>query len=631
MSSVLVLVLVLGLSFEYGLGYQVKPHGYNETILQMQAQYERVEKEFRREFLIWKQTGVKTDRFNQMLDAWKFTEQDRREELENLPIQRETFFCTLCRSVVSQLIDMRRDGATREDLFGTVYELCTTLQVQEQDVCFGAIDINIDFFLYIFDNSPELQADSVCAVVFQSSACILSDQSFVDWELQIDPRDEPIQESKDFDHVRGPNSIKIVHITDLHYDPKYETGYNAVCNRPACCRNDQGIPEDESERAGHWGDYRDCDSPWRVVEDVIDHVAEHHGDADYVYHTGDIIDHGIWETSFAHNIRTMNRVYMKLLEVFPDTPVFNILGNHEAHPTNVFAPSEVRQLEFSMDWLYRYSADVWANWLPRSTQTTITMGGFYTVLVKPGFRIIGLNNQDCYTFNWWILWRPEYLSRQMQWLHDVLLQAERNGEKVHILAHIPYSSSGSMFQTCQREFRRIVERFYDTISGQFNGHTHRDEFNVFYSRENPDLAINVAWNGGSTTTFSFVNPNYVVYYVDPETYQVTDYDSYYYNLTEANLYPDRPPVWTKLYSFAEEFGIRNLSPASVDQVVRRMGTPEGREDLRRYWQFKVKMGDPSLEEGCDDDCLLNHLCQVVVNELGDDFQCERLRETFWEE
>jgi REP element-mobilizing transposase RayT len=102
---------------------------------------------------------------------------------------------------------------------------------------------------------------------------------------------------------------------------------------------------------------------------------------------------------------------------------------------------------------------------------------------------------------------------QMQWLHDTLLAAERAGEYVHLLYHIP-SGGGSCIRWWSREFRRVVERFHNTISAQFTGHSHVDEFNVFHAAGNTNFAINVNWNGGATTTFSNVNPNYIKYYVD---------------------------------------------------------------------------------------------------------------------
>ncbi|XP_058467459.1 sphingomyelin phosphodiesterase-like [Malaya genurostris] len=607
-------------------GYQVDPTVHNQTIQLLQRDYEQIQSEFLR----LRNAGVKTASFMKMFDSWKISTDGRYKDSNRLPTGKESSFCPTCRLLVSQLMQLRMNGATREDLFNTTYEVCISLPIQEPDVCYGAIDLNIDIFLYIFDQRPTLGADSVCGVIFQSLECVINDTEFTTWSINIDPHGTPITESKHFPNARGPNDIKIVHVTDFHYDSKYLLDHNANCNRPACCRSDQGIPENPEDRAGFWGDYRDCDAPWESIEDTIDHIVEHHSDAAYIYHTGDIIDHGIWETSVGHNIRSMNRLHRKLIEAFPSTPVYNIIGNHEAHPTNVFAPSISTNQQFSANWLYNYLADVWGHWLPRSTLNTIRQDGFYTTLVRPGFRIVAMNNQDCYNYNWWILWNPTFLTRQLQWLHDVLLLAEQNGEKVHLLAHIPYSSTGSTYFVCQREFRRIVERFYDTISAQFNGHTHRDEFNVYYSRENPEYAINVAWNGGSATAFSFINPNYIVYYVDPETYQVTDFESYIFNLTDANRFPDRRPEWYRLYSFADEFKMHNLSPAQADEVIKRFATPAGRDELRRYWEFKVKMGDPSLESGCTDNCLLNHLCEIVITELGDGVKCEELRETFFD-
>lgn len=173
--------------------------------------------------------------------------------------------------------------------------------------------------------------------------------------------------------------------------------------------------------------------------------------------------------------------------------------------------------ELSAQWLYNFLADEWEQWLGPEATTTIKIGGYYTVLARPGFRIIGLNNNDCYTYNWWLFYEPTYPVTQLQWLHDTLLAAEANNEKVHILAHIP-SGSGGCFSVWSREYRRIIDRFWNTVSGVFNGHTHRDEFNIFYSRENPNWAINVGYNGGCATTFSDVNYNYRHYYVDNENF-----------------------------------------------------------------------------------------------------------------
>jgi hypothetical protein len=65
-----------------------------------------------------------------------------------------------------------------------------------------------------------------------------------------------------------------------------------------------------------------------------------------------------------------------------------------------FAPHYITDQKVSTNWLYQISAEVWSGWLPSETKETILKGGFYTVLARPGFRIVALNNNVCYHFNW---------------------------------------------------------------------------------------------------------------------------------------------------------------------------------------------------------------------------------------
>uniref|UniRef100_A0A182P3A7 Sphingomyelin phosphodiesterase n=1 Tax=Anopheles epiroticus TaxID=199890 RepID=A0A182P3A7_9DIPT len=625
---VLSLVLLLLQTATVVKADRLQPKGYKETVEKLQKFYVSFEDKVSREFRRWKQHGTMSSHFRELIQASAIRKSERAQEIRELPTAREGPLCAICRGFGGSVLEFRREGASREEVFNTTVDLCTMLNLQEESICRGLIELNIDTILYIVDNRPDLSSASLCAVVFQSGACLLDDPTFSEWQVDVDPNGTPVTASKAGTAQRGPNDLKIVQITDLHYDPNYRPGYNAVCGAPACCRESQGVPEDSENGAGHWGDYRNCDMPWNAVEDLLERVAEDHPDADFIYHTGDIIDHGIWETSIGYNVRSISRVIEKFRETFPETPIYNILGNHEAHPTNVYELGEISRPDFSTNWLYHLSADLWSQWLPRAAEQTIRLGGYYTALVRPGFRVIALNNNDCYTFNWWILFQPDALKGQLQWLHDVLLQAERANEKVHILAHLPISSD--CFSVWQREYRRILERFRDTISAQFHGHTHKDEFNVFYGSENPEFAVGVAWNGGSGTTHTDVNPNYVVYYVNPETYEVTDFESYAYNLTLANMAPNERPAWFRMYSFQEEYGLSDLSPAGVDELIQRLGTPAGRAELRRYWEYKVKLADASLANDCAEDCLLNHLCEIVTNQADDLRKCQELSETFFD-
>lgn len=187
----------------------------------------------------------------------------------------------------------------------------------------------------------------------------------------------------------------------------------------------------------------------------------------------------------------------------------------------MYAPPQLigSQSTLSSHRLYNFFADTWY-WLPADARETIKISGYYTAIVENGLRIIAINNNVCFVFNIWLLMDSSYISEELQWLHDTLLAAENAQEKVHLLAHVP---SGDMlcFKKWAREFNRIVQRFWNTISAQFNGHTHEDHFNLYFGQAKnggDEIPINVAWNGGSATTFINKNPNYRVYTVESSTY-----------------------------------------------------------------------------------------------------------------
>lgn len=66
-------------------------------------------------------------------------------------------------------------------------------------------------------------------------------------------------------------------------------------------------------------------------------------------------------------------------------------------------------------------------------------------------------------------------------------------------------------------------RFSNTITGQFNGHTHTDIFSIYYNSSEPTQAVGAAFNGASVVTFTHHNPSYKVYYVDDGSFVSVDF------------------------------------------------------------------------------------------------------------
>jgi sphingomyelin phosphodiesterase len=99
-------------------------------------------------------------------------------------------------------------------------------------------------------------------------------------------------------------------------------------------------------------------------------------------------------------------------------------------------------------------------------------------------------------------------------------------------------------------YYRIVNRYEKTITGQFFGSTHNDEFELFYDLNNITRATNIAYLAPSVTTYSSLNPGYRVYTVDgfyPDTsWYVIDHETVFLNLTEANI--SNQTKWEKEYT-----------------------------------------------------------------------------------
>ena len=142
----------------------------------------------------------------------------------------------------------------------------------------------------------------------------------------------------------------------------------------------------------------------------------------------------------------------------------------------------------------------------------------------------------CDSGNYWLLINSTDPLGQLSWLANILQNSENIGEKVHIIGHI---HPESCFDSWSKVYYDIVNRYENTIVGQFFGHSHSDYFQVFYDLKNMTRATNMLYIGGSVTTYSNLNPSYRIYTIDGNysgsSYRVLDHETYYLNITESNL------------------------------------------------------------------------------------------------
>lgn len=69
--------------------------------------------------------------------------------------------------------------------------------------------------------------------------------------------------------------LKVLHISDTHFDPYYVEDTWAECKLPLCCRPDNGEPTPNATKSGKWGGWK-CDSPKRTLDNLFEHLAKEH-------------------------------------------------------------------------------------------------------------------------------------------------------------------------------------------------------------------------------------------------------------------------------------------------------------------------------------------------------------------
>ncbi|KAF7272237.1 hypothetical protein GWI33_014949 [Rhynchophorus ferrugineus] len=569
-------------------------------------------------FQEYQKTGSRPHYLNDVLRQFRLTNLFRENAyigdtpIIEVPQVQDDALCSLCSLAADFFAFQIRSGTPRDQLKNEVTELCELFDIEPGRVCEGVVDLNIDAFIYMFANDPDLNPDVACHLLLYSQC---PSDSF-EWSIDV-----PDGESPSRPKPTEESLVKVLHVTDIHLDTLYREGKVATCSEPLCCQEDQEDGDESTGNiCGYWATYGN-DISEHLVDDFIRFANTL--DFDYVYFTGDIISHRVWSTTEENNAKVITTLMNKFKNGFK-VPVYSILGNHEPSPLNLYVFDNTTSDNLSTQWLLDLVDREWSAWLPASTSDTIARGGFYTVSPRDGFRIIVLNANVAYIDCWWLIKSSKDPYGQLDWLISVLEQAERYNESVHILAHIPSGFSKTL-TSWGREYNKIVNRFANTIKGQFNGHIHVDQFQVHYNSDETK-ATNVAWNGASLVTSDFGNPSFKIYSVDSTTFDVVDIDQWTFNLTEANLNKDESPNWYKIYSFKEAYDVPSLQPEDIGDLLVKMA--KNHTYLSNYHLHRYKNSDSAVATECDNKCQKKYLCRFATYINGDTTKCNELKKLY---
>jgi sphingomyelin phosphodiesterase len=511
--------------------------------------------------------------------------------------------CTACKAGVGLLQHYIRVGKTRDDIVKITYQFCVSLNIQPARVCEGITELFGGEVVYVLKRLT-LSAEEICSFVI-GDACGDVYNPYHEWEVVFPPVPKPVVTPL-VAPTPGAPTFKVLHLSDTHFDPYYQEGTNADCKEPLCCRLTNGPALSPQTAAGRWGDYRKCDTPRRTVDHMLQHISSTHPDIDYILWTGDLPPHDVWNQTREENLMVLKETVAQLTNTFPGIPIFPALGNHESAPVNSFPPPFIKN-DFAISWLYDEVDSQWRQWLPSSVSNTVRRGAFYSVLVRPGFRIISLNMNYCNNKNWWLLLNSTDPAKELQWFIYELQSAEFSGEKVHVIGHIPPGHSDCL-KVWSRNYYHIINRYESTVTAQFFGHTHFDEFELFYDRNDLSRVTNVAYVGPSVTPYYDLNPGYRIYYIDGDhkstTRAVVDHETWVMNLKEANLY--NYPIWYQLYSTRSAYQMPSLLPQDWDNLLNKLTSDTKLFDLyyKHYWK------NSPVRPACDAECKKRMLCDL---------------------
>ncbi|KAG5893193.1 hypothetical protein JTB14_016469 [Gonioctena quinquepunctata] len=525
---------------------------------------------------------------------------------------RQRVPCGVCKLGVGLLENELKGGSSFETIKAKFVSLCVTFRIESELVCTGFFDVFAPELLPAY-NASNLEPPETCALIFGEN-CGAVENPVYEWNIELPEKTK--QTASDSTVKPGLPTFKVLHLSDTHLDPEYEVGTPANCEEPLCCRKYSTPSKKEpTVLSGRWGAYEKCDSPRNLIENMLKNIALQHWDIDYIIWTGDLPPHDIWNQTKESNLDIIKDTVQQMFQYFPNTPIFPAIGNHESAPAGNFAPPWIKDENHSIKWLYTNVADQWRRWLPSTAGNTILHGGFYSVLLRPGFRLISLNTNYCHTMSWWLLVNNTDPANELKWLVHELQNAEDNGEKVHLIGHIPPGSSDCM-KTWSRNFYAIVERYQDTIMAQFYGHSHADEFELFYDTEEYSRPTGIAYLGPSVTTYEKFNPAYRIYYVDGDrqnsTREVIDHETWVIDLDKANE-SEEEPIWYKLYSAKDAYAMSSLKPKEWNRLIEKMVNDPDIFDLfyRNYFR------DSPVRPFCDAQCKLQILCDLKSGQSND--------------
>ena len=407
--------------------------------------------------------------------------------------------------------------------------------------------------------------------------------------------------------------IVVFQLTDVHVEPDYLEGAPALCLEYPCCRRNS-VPKNETRNAGRYGDHN-CDNAPEFVRDSLHWFksffkAHPEKNPDFIIMTGDQATHREKSTQTPElNIELIRYVFHEIKEILPDYLVIPIFGNHDTFPEgHMLPPPGNRRMTEVM-------ADIWKTWIPKDQMENVLYGGYYTMLIKEGWRVIALNCLWHYTENTYVE-GMEDAAEETAFLVKWLEYARQHHEVVWILNHVP--AGNYLYDSYKTKYASIVSRYRDIIRASFSGHTHNDHYYIIRDEESPEKTpVHVNFVAPAFEGLGGNNPSARLYRIDEETKEVKDFIQYVTDIDEMRK--TGRLAWKESYRALETLGVDSFAPKTMEAWAERMWNDE-----EAFQDYMTRFRTEYYERGsCTGDCKKDRICDLLFTGDKDKEKCRQ--------
>lgn len=379
-------------------------------------------------------------------------------------------------------------------------------------------------------------------------------------------------------------TIPLVIISDFHFTPFYDPDiFDDLVNSPA----DQWAAIFETSSITEpllWGD----ETNYPLLVRALDSAKTESDSGAVVLFPGDILAHKFPETFFelygqedqkalqSFTYKTVTFFSSQVRERFGDLPVIFTLGNNDSYAGDYkLVPGGT----FLADTAEQFYTTFLLGGANRETYFKTYPAGGYYVAEPPGSKVFFVCLNTLLFSPHWIKNNPSegdaIALKQLEWLELTLAEADASEKRVWIIMHIPpgadifatvntymdqsgHISNAVSFweEKYQDRFLEIGRRYVHIIEAVFAGHTHMDEYRLFFRSdgEPPKTSITTP----SVSPVFGNDPAFKVITTRKEDWELLDYRSVAYHLGTVL------PEFNNYYIFSETYKMEMpLKPALI--------------------------------------------------------------------